>query len=58
MCYQNYAVPSLYFYDNKVIGIVKGIKPSPRGEYEITDVNKEYLRQGKLKVSVFNWSTA
>lgn len=54
----NYAVPGVYFYDNDVIAIAKSIKPSPRGELEITDVNKEYLRQGKLKVGVFDRGTA
>src|SRR5437763_2961422 len=47
----SYAVPGLYFYDNEVVAIARDLKPSPRGEYEITDVNKEYLRNGKLKVS-------
>src|SRR5215213_5602551 len=46
----NYAVPGLYFYDNDVVSIAKNLKPSVRGEYEITDVNKEYLKQGKLKL--------
>jgi len=50
----NYAVPGLYFYDNKVIEIAKNIKPGIRGEYEITDVNRKYLEEGKLKVSVLN----
>lgn len=49
----NYAVPGLYFYDNEVIKIAKNIKPSPRGELEITDINNEYLRRGKLKVELF-----
>lgn len=54
----NYAVPGLYFYDNDVVDIAKNIQPSPRGELEITDVNKEYLKLGKLKVGVFDRGTA
>lgn len=54
----NYAVPGLYFYDNDVIQIAKDLKPSPRGELEITDVNKEYLKRGKLKVATMSRGTA
>lgn len=54
----NFAVPGLYFYDNEVIDIAENLKPSPRGEYEITDVNKEYLRRGKLKVGILDRGTA
>ena len=54
----NYAVPGLYFYDNDVVNIAKNLKPSPRGEYEITDINKEYLKRGKLSVEVLNRGVA
>jgi len=54
----NFAIPGIYFYDNQVIEIARNLKPSARGEYEITDVNKEYLRQGKLKVSILSRGTA
>lgn len=50
----NFAVPGLYFYDNSVVDVAKNIKPSPRGEYEITDVNKYYLEQGKLSVGILS----
>lgn len=54
----NYAVPGLYFYDNDVVNIAKNLQPSARGEYEITDINKEYLRNGRLKVSIMDRGTA
>lgn len=54
----NFAVPGLYFYDNAVVEIAKNLQPGSRGEYEITDVNKEYLRRGKLKVAILDRGTA
>ena len=54
----NYAIPGLYFYDNDVVKIARDLKPSPRGEYEITDVNRAYLEQGRLRVQVLDRGTA
>jgi len=54
----HFAVPGLYFYDNSVVEVAKNLKPSPRGEYEITDINKYYLEQGKLQVGVMDRGTA
>lgn len=54
----DYAVPGIYFYSNDVVQIAKGLKPSARGEYEITDINREYLKRGKLKFSKIEYGNA
>src|SRR5690606_3869222 len=54
----NYAVPGIYFYNNEVLEIARNIKPSARGELEITDINREYLKRGTLKVSILDQGTA
>ncbi|CAN0375785.1 unnamed protein product, partial [Ectocarpus sp. 4 AP-2014] len=54
----NYAIPGIYFYDNKVVGITKSLQPSERGELEITDINKAYLKEDNLKVSILDKGTA
>ncbi len=54
----NFAVPGLYFYDNSVVDVAKNLEPSARGEYEITDINKHYLKEGKLKVGMLSRGTA
>lgn len=54
----SYAIPGIYFYDNKVVGIAKSLRPSARGELEITDINKAYLKEGNLKVSILDKGTA
>lgn len=54
----SYAVPGLYFYDNDVVEIARDLEPSPRGEYEITDINKKYLERSRLRVSIMDRGTA